>query len=404
MEKINISKKYKKSLNLSPLSKIHNNKMFYLSRNHSNKFNYKSEENSFPKKVNYLKYKHNLFKKCNSQILENKEILPILSNRKKNKMINNISYFNKTPIKAGKIQNQKMSIIIPISSRLNNNNQLNINNFKNINLGKSIKLNSIQNSYIQEKNIKLNNGKDKDLSTSFREKELGTKKSEEIKNNENDENSLSIKNNSKKKGKQSSLNSPIKYSKFYNYSKRRNVSARKIYEYYINEEINQNYTPIDDFTKLIGKKNNSFQNKLNRLYGIDKIFLNNLEELKTNKSLAFKDDFKVQEYQKILLGMLKKRIRPTSLFSLKQNFKKFNEKILRGFESHKGRYSKLADKIRDFAPIHLINKLHELDDEKIKEKAKFLKANIIIKNKGDETYDEFENYLQNKSEADEENN
>ena len=52
----------------------------------------------------------------------------------------------------------------------------------------------------------------------------------------------------------------------------------------------------------------------------------------------------------------------------------------------------------------MINKLHELDDEKIKEKAKFLKANIIIKNKGDETYDEFENYLQNKSEADEENN
>ena len=315
-------------------------------------------------------------------------------------MINNISSFNKTPIKTGKIQNK---IFIPNSSRLNNNNHLNIKNFKNINLGKSIKLDSIQNSYIQEKNIKLNDGKDKELSTSFREKELRTKKSEEIKNNENDENSPPIKTNSKKNEKQPLLNSSIKYSKFYNYSKRRNVSARKIYEYYINEEINQNYTPIDDFTKFIGQKYNSIQNKLNRLYGIDKIFLNNLEELKTNKSLAYKDDFKIQEYQKILLGMLKKRIGPTSLFSLKQNFKKFNEKILRGFESHKGRYSKLADKIRDFAPIHLINKLHELDNEKIKEKAKFLKANIN-KNKGDETYDEFENYLQNKSEADEESN
>ena len=405
MDKIQISKNKKKGISLSPLNKIHNNKKFYLSRNHPNKFkfNYKSEENSSLKKINYLKYKQDLFKKCNSQILENKKISPIFSNRKNNMVINNSSFLQKTPLKSLNLQNKNKRINIPISYRFKGNQMFNKSS-KNTNFQNLLKSENKRNSKELEKKLEINNINDKESSTLSIEKDLNSEKSEEIKNIENNDNiSISIKTNSKRNDKQSLPNSPAKYSKFYNYSKRRNVSAKKIYEHYINEEINQNYTPIVNFTKYIEQKFNCTQNKLNRLYGIDKIFLNNLEELKTNKSLAFKDDFNIQEYQKILLGMLKKRIRPTSLFSLKQDFKRFNEKVLRGFESHRGRYTILADKIRDFAPIFLINKLYKLDDEKIKENAKYLNADLNKKEEND-AYDEFEYYLKNKFEPDIDNN
>ena len=189
--------------------------------------------------------------------------------------------------------------------------------------------------------------------------------------------------------------SPFKHSKFYQYSKHRNVSAKKIYEHYILEEIKQNVIPIDNFTKFIEKKFNSPQNKLNKLYSIDKSYSNNIEEIKSNKYIAYKEDFNIEEYQKILLGMVKKRINQNSLFYLKQNFKKFNEKLLRGYEVHKGRYTKLADKIRNCAPIYLVNKLKKLDDEKIRERAKYFGVNLNKKKERD-TFDQFEYYIKNK--------
>ena len=90
------------------------------------------------------------------------------------------------------------------------------------------------------------------------------------------------------------------------------------------DEIKQNVKPIDNFTKFIEAKDIYFQNKLNKLYCIDSSYTNNLNEIKNNNSIAFKEDFDIQDYQKILLGMVKKRIDQDSLFDLKQNFKSFN--------------------------------------------------------------------------------
>ena len=331
-----------------------------------------------------MNYRQKLFKKCNSQILENKEILPILSNKNNKNNINSPKikrnndkiFLCETPVKSEN-KNQNNEINIPFLSDLSKE--------KNKNINDSIKQN---NSKIL---IKSENNEDNNNENNIFEISLNSSKKINLDNSNNN----TINSIFKKDERKIKIFSPFKYSKFYQYSKRRNVSAKKIYEHYILEEIKQNVIPIDNFTKFIEKKFNSPQNKLNKLYSIDKSYSNNIEEIKSNKYIAYKEDFNIEEYQKILLGMVKKRINQNSLFYLKQNFKKFNEKLLRGYEVHKGRYTKLADKIRNCAPIYLVNKLKKLDDEKIRERAKYFGVNLNKKKEID-TFDQFEYYIKNK--------
>jgi len=378
-----------KKKELLSLSNIYNNKIPFLS---PKKLNYKSFDNSSFKKldnnkknsINYLNYRQKLFKKCNSQILENKEILPILSNKNNKNNINSPKikrnndkiFLCETPVKSEN-KNQNNEINIPFLSDLSKE--------KNKNINDSIKQNNSK-SLIKSENNEENNNENNIFEIS-----LNSSKKMNIDNSNNNTINSIFKNDERKR----KIFSPFKHSKFYQYSKHRNVSAKKIYEHYILEEIKQNVIPIDNFTKFIEKKFNSPQNKLNKLYSIDKSYSNNIEEIKSNKYIAYKEDFNIEEYQKILLGMVKKRINQNSLFYLKQNFKKFNEKLLRGYEVHKGRYTKLADKIRNCAPIYLVNKLKKLDDEKIRERAKYFGVNLNKKKEID-TFDQFEYYIKNK--------
>ena len=359
------------------LSKINDNKIPYLS---PKKLNYKSFEKTLEnnnKKMSYFNYRKKLFQKCNSQILENKEICPILSNRNKNNKkyprINrslNKRSLCETPIKIKK-KIKNIQILFDSNKEKNKsiNNSINKNNSKIINLDNNEENNNLINKIFE---ITLNTP---------------------IKNNKALSINNSVNNIFKKNEEKSKYFLPSRFSKFYHYSKNRNISAKKIYEHYILDEIKQNVKPIDNFTKFIETKD--FQTKLNKLYCIDNLYINNINEIKSNKSIAFKEDFDIQDYQKILLGMVKKRIDHDSLFFLKQNFKSFNEKLFRGYEIHKGRYTKLADKIRNFAPIYLINKLRQLDDEKIKEKAKYFRVRLK-KPKEVDTFYEFEYYIKNK--------
>ena len=88
-----------------------------------------------------------------------------------------------------------------------------------------------------------------------------------------------------------------------------------------------------------------------------------------------------------------------NLLSLGQNYKEFNEKINQKF-SFKGRYTDLANRIKNHAPTYLINKLRDLDKNKLIKRAKFLKSSIDIDkkkdNKKENYFEEFEIYLENK--------
>ena len=418
MDKRQINEKSKnKAITLSPINKISKNKIknFYSKGNNKINLKFNSEENSINKnnnkrKVNYLKFRQKLFEKCNSQILENREILPILSHRNIHNNNNNLSIssknkekiaLNKTPIRLQKILiSQKKKKNIPSLSNIDydkeNDKQKSNDNERNKIPNISPRIKDSKNIYKKEdtEHNEHNNNKKYFIIhelMSNQPKQTSLNYSEEKKDSEN----INSQNNKREERKSQNFQ-PFKFSKFYHLSKGQNISAKKIYEHYISEEINQNIKPITSFTRYLLKKFNSPQNKLNKLYGINKSYINNIEEIKNNKFIALKEDFNVQEYQRILLGMVKKRIAKNSLFDLQQNFQKFNDKVLNRFEYHKGRYTKLAEKLKESAPISLIDKLKQLDNDKIIEKAKFFKIKMNKKKQKDKGLDEFEIYLENK--------
>ena len=96
--------------------------------------------------------------------------------------------------------------------------------------------------------------------------------------------------------------------------------------------------------------------------------------------------------------MIRKRVRSDNIYILKEDYKKFNEKLNKGFLSHKGRFSQLAEKIRYNAPSYLVNKLKKLDEDKLKAKAKYFNININKRKNKDADYaiEDFDFYLENK--------
>ena len=401
MNKIKINEKsMDNSINISSLSSTNNKQKISFNKNNILNYKYNSEENSLNKNkdnknksINYLNFRQKLFKKCNSQILENGEILPILSHKGNHNniyfsKINKVLSLNKIPIKLENIYiTQNKLIKYPDINHGKENEKLKLYDVeKNIIPDISPRIKDCKNIYKKYKKEDNENNNNKNILInefiSSPSKRTSSDYSEENKNNEN--NNFQ---NYKKEQRKSQIFYPFKYSRFYHYSKSRNVSAKKIYEHYISEEIHQKCKPIDNFTKYLEEKFSSPQNKLNKLYGINKSYMNNIKEIKNNKSIAFKEDFNIQEYQRILLGMVKKRIRKNSLFELKQNFRKFNEKVLNGFVLHKGRYTKLAEKLRESAPIYLIDRLKQLDNDKIIEKAKLFKVKVNNKKQNDNILD-----------------
>ena len=298
MDKEIIFKNKNKSNDLS-LIKIFNNQIPNLSPKNANKLNYKSVDNSSSnkinnqnKKINYLNYRQKLFKKCNSRILENKEILPIISIKKRHNIIsspqkernqNKIS-LKKIPIKFKNSLNGKKKINISILSDFNNKNNYKSQLIKeeSESMKDLLKLKKSKSLIQLDSNEKMNkeNYFNKIELFSNSSKKVKFQNLEELKNNE----TIIINNNSKFEDKKPK---DLRFSKFLRYSKNRNVSAHNIYEHYIEGEIISKVNPIDNFTKFLEQKFSSPKKRLYQLYGIDKLHMNNIEVLKNNTSIAF---------------------------------------------------------------------------------------------------------------------
>lgn len=162
----------------------------------------------------------------------------------------------------------------------------------------------------------------------------------------------------------------FKFSDFYKKSKDDDISARKIYDHYIEQESKKIIKPINNFTLFIEKKYKIPKNRFKKIYCLDNEYLHRLKEIKCNKYIAFKKDFDIKEYQNALLEMMSDKLDGNRLFCLQQDFQKFNEKLERGCASPKGRFSNLAEKISCHAPLYLINKLKKIDQDNLKAKAK----------------------------------
>ena len=133
----------------------------------------------------------------------------------------------------------------------------------------------------------------------------------------------------------------------------------------------------NNFEKDIVKFKDDRQ-RLNELYGINDENMRRINELKSNKTLALKDDFNIREYQNILCAMIKKSCTNDSIIFLRKKFEKFNDdiKFLKRNFKYKGRYTKLADKVRKYVPSYLIERLKQLDEENLIEKAKYLNVDL----------------------------
>ena len=151
-------------------------------------------------------------------------------------------------------------------------------------------------------------------------------------------------------------------------SKNKNISANDIYLHYLKEnEIEKSKNKIEynstlvEFSKYL--KNNDYKKfnyDLEKIYGDDKNFIKRVNELKKNNNIAFKKDFNIQDYQRTLLKLLKKRISDKSMENLDRSYKLFNERNF-GMMIPRGRYINLANKLKDFLSKEIYEKVKRMD-------------------------------------------
>lgn len=146
-------------------------------------------------------------------------------------------------------------------------------------------------------------------------------------------------------------------------SKKEKTTANEIIRHYLreNERDTSKNIPFSNFKKYLqGNDYRKFNYSLNKIYGNSKTFLKRVEEIKKNNVIALKKDFNIEDYQKALLQILKKRISERSYIKLQTNYKLFNE---RNYDQlvPKGRFITLAEKLKDFLSRDIYEKMKRND-------------------------------------------
>ena len=358
----NINLQQKNQLSINNMNKNNSEKNIFKNKNIKNNNNNKNiniELNSISIGNNINRLTNSLSKSCldihnpnninEINIIKHSTIEPYSNN--KTILINKKSLFKKSFNKH--IKN-------PLYKSYNYYVNKNINNskFNNSNVNKSInQLDSktleetkskIENSNIinNESNINKNNNENESIINS---------------NNKNEQILLpKITSSIKKK------NYKKKHIPFIIKCKNKKISANDIYLHYLKENENDkdkidNLPTIFDFAQYLKQIDyKKFNYGFNKIYGEDQSFNNIMNEIKKNKNIAFKKDFNIQDYQKTLLKLLKKRISDKSLEKLESRYKLFNERNY-GMIIPRGRYISLADRLKDFLSKEIFEKVKRMD-------------------------------------------
>ena len=353
-------------------------------------------------KNSHLKnYSYNLFNNNNSKISNHKlKISKLIYNNNINNSF--IPPLNSTYQPKENRKNISLFNIFesPLNSSLNDSKTLkdnrNISLYDKINKNKNLGKHSLE-KIEQEKEIKGLSKSDIFAETNNKKKCINLKKNKSQnfpKLNNHFNNSLNN-NFSKTIKKQNSL-SPKELNQLI---KDKDITSRKIFDYYVYQNSRDTFKPIKNFDKFLKKKYRIPKNRFNKIYCINKSYLNRLEQLKNNRIIAYKDDFNIKEYQSTLLQLLNKRVDDNNLNTLGKNYRDFNENMNKKIIP-KGRFTNLADKIRNNAPFFLIKRLEEMDKEKLIARAKFLKSNIDFnkkkENSNENIFKEFDFYMEKK--------
>ena len=360
----NPSFKEKKELNNSSLvnSQSHRNILKY------NINNYKKLKNDL-KDITIKDFKSKL-KKNNSQnylgfhIPKNSSEINIINNSINNESNNKTILIDKKKLfKNININKKTINLKNPILKSYIINNKNFFNKLNNSNITKS--LNHVDSKTLEETkskieisnndmNINVENNNNNNIEKSNINESLVNQ------NNKSDNIILPKLSNSKKK------NYRKKNLPFYIKSKHKKISANDIYLHYLKEnEKDKNkidhQTTIVDFVKYLKNNDNKkFNYGFGKIYGDNQTFINRMNEIKKNNYLAYKNDFNIQDYQKTLLKLLKKRVSDKSLDNLDKSYKLFNERNF-GMMIPRGRYISLADKLKDFLSKEIFEKVKRLD-------------------------------------------
>ena len=156
-------------------------------------------------------------------------------------------------------------------------------------------------------------------------------------------------------------------------------SAKDIYQYYLDKDDNEVDLDEKNIEKILKqKKIPKNKLKLYDLYNINQNFVKKIKELKKNREIAYKKDFKVEEYQDTLIKLLDGKISNQNLSKLNQNFISLNERNNseggHRKKIHKGKWQILAQRIEHFAPKYLVEKFNSLGE---KRKPKVIKRESI---------------------------
>ena len=132
--------------------------------------------------------------------------------------------------------------------------------------------------------------------------------------------------------------------------------------------------------------------QLKILYGDNPSFNNKLNEIKKNDYIAMKKDFKINEYQDLLMKLCENKISEKNMNKLKKDFGIFNEKNY-GMKIPKGRFINLANKLKDHLSVFAFENLKKLDRNYTKYYSTDKNGNTKIKKKEKDKINEEENKL-----------
>ena len=171
-----------------------------------------------------------------------------------------------------------------------------------------------------------------------------------------------------------------KHSKFFKFSQKDNISAHRIYKYYLKKSQGEITRPIRNYKRLFDDKSKTFLEKLSKIYCENQNFLAILKEIKDNNKIAYKQDFNIEEYQSTLIELLDPRVSHKNLVDMQNEYASLNKKIF-GVLEPKGRFTILADKLRYNLPLYLIQKLKKLDKDSILSRMKYYNQFKQFRNK-----------------------
>ena len=288
----------------------------------------------------------------------------------------------------GRINNNKMKLYInlksfrekkfPLYFRNNNNYLINNNNFdiKKLNKNFSSSLFNINNTSEKSNTLhfnkdNLNSSVENNInsntinSTNKNALVLDMNKSDSLKNYNSSRLFASLLNkfslDSRKNGSKSKVykNTVYKVSEFFKKSKDEKIGAKQIYKHYLQQN---SIRPKNHRHIFNGTYDYSYVMcpQLKVLYGDSPSFKNNLYEIKKNDYIAKKKDFKINEYQKLLMKLFEKKISDQNMDKLRNDFRVFNEKNY-GMEIPKGRYINLALKLKDHLSDFAFENIKKLD-------------------------------------------